>query len=79
MITDTISLFLEEGGQWAGISIILGVWGWFNQKKVYEVQEKRLEDNKISIDTLQKSTHAANKMAEALTELSHRLDRREET
>lgn len=71
-----IDSLLKGDSPWIAVSIILGFWGWFNQKKVYEVQEKRIEDNRTSIETLQASTNAATKMAEALTELSFRLERK---
>lgn len=74
-IDQAIAAIIESGGAWAALLIIVGFWGWSNQKKVSELQELRVQDNRNILEAMKDSSHAAEKAADALTELSRRLER----
>ena len=76
-VVDTVvRTLLTEGGIWAALLVIVGWWGWANQKTVNTLQEKRVQDTRMIVESVQEYARSADKTADALLELSRRLERR---
>ena len=69
-----ISYLLESGGVWSAACIAIGWWGWNNQKAKDRIQEQRIEDTKLTIEAAHLSNAAAEKQADALMELSRKIE-----